>query len=315
MSPTISFSVVIPAYNAAGYVGRALASIYAAFDRTTLEGLEVIVIDDGSDDALQLQQVCAGYPRVCLLHHERNRGMCAARNSGFSATKGDFVTLLDADDEFIPNWFEVLGDILKEWPKEANVCFTPCINDAGELACVKPGYRGWLTAQDLIMENLSGEYNPIFRGAYIRRLGYEDLGTKKSCGLLTYLRMAREAPFWVTDKAQRHYHDAVSHGVTSGWTRPDKALESYKCFSAVLYEQGDFIRGVSDAMHRQLICKSLIYRMLARCGRDFVTLARVFSFNALKPCMATLILLLIGPTFTAWLLGLAKRVRLLRRYG
>lgn len=309
------FSIVVPAYNAAGHIGKALNSIFAGFDGKSGWSLEVIIVDDGSNDSAALALACAPFSGVKLLSHGHNRGMCAARNTGFCESHGDFVTLLDSDDEFVADWFAVFCEILLEWPQSANVCYTPCVNDAGERTCSEPNYKGWLTADDMVLEHLSGEYNPIFRGEYIRQSGYTDMGTRKSCGLLTYLRMARDAPFWITDKVQRLYHDAVEQSVTSGWTRPDKAAETYRCFLRVLEEHGAFIRSVSEAKFRQMYCKSLIYRMLARQGRDFAGLLRAFSVRCIKPWLATMVLLLIGPTGTVSLLNAAKRFSVLRRYG
>jgi GT2 family glycosyltransferase len=308
-------TVVLPAYNAARFIGKALESIFLGFDTSSGWDLEVIVVDDGSADSEALALACAPFPSVRLLRHDRNRGMCAARNTGFEKSCGDFVTLLDADDEFVPEWFPSFLAIIDEWPVRANVCFTPCINDAGERTCANPTYKGWLTAEDMVREHLSGEYNPIFRGDYIRQSGYTDLGTRKSCGLLTYLRMAREAPFWITDKVQRLYHDAVELSVTSSWTRPDKAAETYHCFSTVLDKHGTFIQGASDGKYRQMQCKTLIYRMLSGQGRNFAGLHKAFSWHGLRPWLATLVLLIIGPSGSVYLLKAAKRLSVLRRYG
>jgi len=239
--------------------------------------------------------------------------MCSSRNSGIFLSKGEYVTLLDADDEFIYEWALNFISILKEWPQKANVCFTPCINIFGSLTVSRPGYAGWLTQEDMVHENLCGEYNPIFRGDYIRRSGYTDLGIRKSCGLLSYLRMVREAPFWISDKVMRRYHDAVEQSVTRNWTRPDKAAEACTCFSRVLAEHGDFIYNVAPEKHLQLRQKILIYKMLSRQGRDFAEWWRTRSWN--KYWCATLALLLLGPTGSAKLLGLAKGIKLLRRYG
>lgn len=308
-------TIVIPAYNVAGHIEKALTSIFSGFGSADDWGLEVIVVDDGSTSGEALTLTCAPFPGVRLLRHDRNRGMCAARNTGICDSQGDFVTLLDADDEFVADWFTTFRAILDEWPAQADVCFTPCINDAGERTCARPDYKGWLTAEDMVLEHLSGEYNPVFRGAYIRRAGYADLGTRKSCGLFTYLRMAREAPFWITDKVQRLYHDAVEQSVTRGWTRPDKAAETHRCFVAVLEEHGEFIKGVAEWKYWQMYYKGLIYRMLASEGRDIGRCWRAYSRRGLKSWLATLVLLLIGRVGTAYLLGAAKHLGVLRRYG
>ena len=308
-------SIVIPAYNASLHVESALRSICEGFDQSYSWELEVIVVDDGSQDGEFLASICSLFTGVRLVSHASNRGLCAARNTGIRESRGDYVTLLDADDEFVSCWFVALLEILGEWPASANVCFTQCINDAGKRTCARPDYTGWLTAEDMVLEHFSGEYNPIFRGNYIRHAGFNDLGTHKSCGTLTYLRMARESPFWITDKVQRLYHDFVEQSITHSWTEPDKASETCHCFSTIMEEHGAFIRSVSEVKFRQMRYKVIIYLMLSRQNRDFAGWWNEFSVLALKSWFATLGLLLIGPKGARYLLVAAKRYNFLRRYG
>jgi glycosyltransferase involved in cell wall biosynthesis len=93
-------SVVIPALNAAAFVGEAIRSALAQ----TLSDLEVIVVDDGSTDetAAVVQGFMAGDARVRLIRHEAPRGVSAARNTALRAATGAWIALLDADDEFTP---------------------------------------------------------------------------------------------------------------------------------------------------------------------------------------------------------------------
>lgn len=308
-------SVIIPAYNAAGHIEKALMAIFAGFDSAVDWDPEVIVADDGSTNSEAQASACLQFLGVQLLHHDHNRGICASRNTGISDSRGDFVTLLEADDEFVTDRFSAFRSIMDEWPEQANVCFTPCINDAGEHTCARPDYKGWPTAEDMVLEHMSGDYNSVFLGAFIRRGSYADLGTRKSCGSLTYLRMAREAPLWIIDKVQRLYHDAVEQSVTRGWTRPDKAAETHRCFVAALEEHGVFIKGVAEWKCWQMCYKSLIYRILAREGRDIGLCWRAFSRRGLKSWLATLVLLLIGRVGTTYLLVPAKHFGVLRRYG
>lgn len=98
--PTIS--VVIPAYNAAGTLARALDSIGAQ----TLAPLEVIVVDDGSSDSTG--QVVAGYAGhftgVPVRYvRQDNAGPSAARNRGVAEARGDWIAFLDADDWYYPD--------------------------------------------------------------------------------------------------------------------------------------------------------------------------------------------------------------------
>lgn len=84
-------SVIIPTYNAAGFLPEALASVR----RQAIKPCEIIVVDDGStDDTRQLLQ-CE--PDVAYLY-QANQGPSAARNAGIRRARGDLLAFLDADD-------------------------------------------------------------------------------------------------------------------------------------------------------------------------------------------------------------------------
>jgi glycosyltransferase involved in cell wall biosynthesis len=87
-------SVVIPVYNRAHLVGRALSSAVSQSYRN----LEVIVVDDGSSDGLAAALAAFDDPRLRCLSHPLNRGAAAARNSGVAAARGEFIAFLDSDD-------------------------------------------------------------------------------------------------------------------------------------------------------------------------------------------------------------------------
>jgi len=93
-------SVIIPAYNTAGHIGAALASVFAQ----SFTDFEVIVINDGSPDSEQLEPAIAPYlPRIIYLKQE-NRGPSAARNLGINRARGEFLAFLDSDDTWLPHY-------------------------------------------------------------------------------------------------------------------------------------------------------------------------------------------------------------------
>lgn len=94
-------SVIMPAYNNAGSVACALASIAAQ----TVKPCEVIVVDDGSTDgtAAVVGAMAANMQGVSLrLFRQRNSGAGAARNRAIAAATGTWLAFLDADDEWLP---------------------------------------------------------------------------------------------------------------------------------------------------------------------------------------------------------------------
>jgi glycosyltransferase involved in cell wall biosynthesis len=97
-----SINVVIPAWNRAHVIGRAIASVFAQDLPAGNWSIQVLVVDDGSTDDLAgvLRQFG---PQVSCIRHERNAGAAAARNTGIGAAKGDYVAFLDSDDVWLPD--------------------------------------------------------------------------------------------------------------------------------------------------------------------------------------------------------------------
>jgi GT2 family glycosyltransferase len=98
-------SVIVPAYNAARYIGDALDSLLAQ----TLHDIEIIVINDGSTDATKdiAEEYAQRDGRVCVISRERSSGRPAsARNAGIGMARGEFIALLDADDIAVPTRLE-----------------------------------------------------------------------------------------------------------------------------------------------------------------------------------------------------------------
>lgn len=95
-------SVVIPTYNRADVLGRALDSALSQ----TVEAVEVVVVDDGSTDRTRTVVESSEDSRVRYVAHEQNCGVSAARNTGIDAACGEYVAFLDSDDEWLPRKLE-----------------------------------------------------------------------------------------------------------------------------------------------------------------------------------------------------------------
>jgi len=94
---TPRFSVIIPAYNSATTLARAVDSVLAQ----SYPAQEIIVIDDGSTD--ETADIAGRYGDKLRYLRQDNAGVSSARNHGARIAKGDWLTFLDADDWYYPN--------------------------------------------------------------------------------------------------------------------------------------------------------------------------------------------------------------------
>jgi glycosyltransferase involved in cell wall biosynthesis len=119
-------SVIVPAYNAAATLPRAMDSVAA---QTCLPA-EIIVVDDASADQTWdvIQQLCRAYPDqpIKTIRMPQNSGAGAARNAGWATAGQEFVAFLDADDAWHPRKLELQHRWLVDHP-EAALCGHRCI--------------------------------------------------------------------------------------------------------------------------------------------------------------------------------------------
>lgn len=117
-SPEVLISLVVPAYNYAKLLPRALDSVLCQW----ADDLELIVVNDGSrDNTLEvLAGYVARYPQLQVID-QANAGAAAARNNAIAKARGRYVLLLDADDELTPGALEALREVLAANPQAGMV--------------------------------------------------------------------------------------------------------------------------------------------------------------------------------------------------
>jgi len=111
-----TFSVLIPCYQAADTVGEAVASVLSQ----TVPPNEVIVCDDGSTD--DLEKALAPYRDRIVVLRQENRGVAAARNLGLRHATGEFVSVCDADDVYLPSLLAELSRLVTARPDLDILC-------------------------------------------------------------------------------------------------------------------------------------------------------------------------------------------------
>ncbi len=112
-------SVVVPVYNVEAYLRRCVDSILAQ----TVEGLEVILIDDGSTDGSG--EICDEYQRKderIRVQHKPNGGLTSAWKAGVELSSGKYVGFVDSDDWIEPDMYERMLQLVLKYDADVAVC-------------------------------------------------------------------------------------------------------------------------------------------------------------------------------------------------
>ena len=142
MSASPRVSVVLPTYNRADLLPRAIRSVLAQ----TFDDFELIVVDDCSPSSMAPVVAEFGDPRIRFIRHEQNRGNAAARNTALRAARAPYIAFLDDDDEWAPEKLELQVPVLDaSAPDEAMVyCPRRVIEDGRVVGVDAPGKEGFV---------------------------------------------------------------------------------------------------------------------------------------------------------------------------
>ena len=176
-------SVVIPAFNAGGFIKRTIDSVLAQ----TYSASEIIVVDDGSID--NTAEVVKSYGGKVRYIYQENAGDGPARNTGIAAAKGDWIAFLDHDDEWLPDKLQLQMELLSRHP-DLHWCATNFYKQSGtrRAAGVNPAaISKGLGARDYFESFFTAVYakgcNFMTSTMLIRREVFEQAGVFDSCWL------------------------------------------------------------------------------------------------------------------------------------
>lgn len=121
MYTNFNLSVVIPCYNEEKTIGEVVTKVNLQSKISFLNRIEIIVVDDGSqDDSVSLLKEL-NLPNLKIIEHETNKGKGAALVTGFGESSGDIILIQDADKEYNPNDYEKILSVFTK--TEADVVY------------------------------------------------------------------------------------------------------------------------------------------------------------------------------------------------
>lgn len=177
-------SVVIPLYNHEKYIGQAVQSVLCQ----TYQSWELIIIDDGSKDQ-SVKKARAYKDRRIRIYEQDNEGAHRAINRGLSMAKGEYLAILNSDDQYEP---ERLAKMVQYMEKHAGtdfICtYLNVINEKGKLLGIKEGWSNmepwlvphpqlsWKGSEDFTENLLMANFISTTSNFLMRRRLYEKIG-------------------------------------------------------------------------------------------------------------------------------------------
>lgn len=218
----MKFSVVIPLYNKAVYVAKAIGSVLAQ----TFTDFELVIVDDGSsDDSAEIALKAIEGRNNCRLIRQVNAGASMARNNGVAVSQGDFLCFLDADDWWEPTFLEEMDKLIMEFPGAGiyGTSYT-IINETRHKTRVasvgvdKGFLKGYINYCQVYAKTM---YMPLWTGAVcIPRCVFEEMkgfpqGIKLGEDFLLWIRIALKYKVVFLNKPLSNYNQDVE-GVNRG---------------------------------------------------------------------------------------------------
>jgi glycosyltransferase involved in cell wall biosynthesis len=272
-------SVIIPCFNQAHFLGDAIDSVLAQ----THASVEVVVVDDGSDD--NSYAVASRHPGVLRLR-QSNRGVAAARNLGLGESSGSFTVFLDADDRLLPHALAVGMDALTKRPHIAFAAGMP--RDIREDGQPIEGEQQPLVTQDHYLRLLEDCYiwsgsSVVYRRSAVEAVGGFNESLNAGDDYELYLKLAYRYPVYCHDTVVTEYRRHGSNTTRNAAVVLTSQLEVLRGQRSRLRGRGERAArrmGVrkTRAEHGRALAEQIVTtwrrRSRGRALRDLLTLLR-----------------------------------------
>lgn len=237
---TPKFSVIVPLYNKAPYVRKALESVISQ----TFKDWELIIIDDGSTDggaAICEEFIHSLTPSLvhpfCLLR-QANNGVAAARNRGVAESHGEYVCLLDADDWWEPTFLEEMYKLITEYPDVGIYATNYIYYKPGKTHVALRLQRGIMNYPEVYLQDLTMPVTSIttcMPRKVFDEIGGFPVGIKLGEDFLLWAKTALHYPVAFCEKPLAYYNNDVPVAMRA--TRNLHAPEHHMLFNLESLEE------------------------------------------------------------------------------
>lgn len=198
------FSIVIPTYNRASTIARAIKSCL----NQTIREIEIIVVDSGSTDETRAVVNSLCDPRIHFVKEDFPRGVCPARNLGADHSRADWIVFLDSDDELLPDALELFNDLITVYGNQVALIRAACRWDSGKIT-PNPSfdrklldYRGYLDFLEATIAGTSESVPCVKRSTFLKVRFPESRAFEQNY----HLNFAKNYSQLFTAKIARLYH-------------------------------------------------------------------------------------------------------------
>jgi glycosyltransferase involved in cell wall biosynthesis len=293
-------SVIIPTYNRANIISRAIRSVLAQ----TYENFEIIIIDDGSTDNTEEVIQSFSERRIRYLRHKVNRGRGTVRNKALTEARGEYIAFLDDDDEWLPTKLE----------RQLQVFKTSDIENLGLVLCGMtvigsnfirewcPPQRGWMYEYFLSMISLGISWLPcwLVKKNLVTEVGpFDNLSSGQDIDWLLRASKLSQIDFIPESLVVVHQESGYDPNSTA-----IRRLNLTRKYAEELNQRPQLLQScyikISQSYHKQRNSKE---------ARHYLVLAIKAYPLTLRPYIQLLLASFMGPRYTGLILNFLHDIR------
>jgi GalNAc5-diNAcBac-PP-undecaprenol beta-1,3-glucosyltransferase len=254
------FSIICATYNRAELLRRAIKSVL----RQTIGEFELIIVNDGSTDDTTNIIKAFDDKRIIYISHSINKGLNAARNSGFAAAKGKFLAFLDDDDELVESALQMaLSAYHSLNSKRIRLLFFNCLNVENKIIS-----ETWLNSpriikyEDLLCKKIQGDYWIVVERSVLPAVKLFDEQTWGAAGVLWLKLLQSFDAYYLPKVAYLTYREHENLRLTNFDSTTRNWIMHERYTEQVLNEFGEDMNRICPKIYSKQICVLAFYKLM-----------------------------------------------------